>query len=84
MTIRQSNGSPGLLAMGKFGDAVNVELGTLDLYKAVKKVVDAGDQVRILSRQFCNVTHHATRTESHFCAFQGLLVRSWHSSQFCY
>lgn len=44
MTIRQPDGSPGLLAKGQFGDAVNAELGKLDLDKEVKKVVDAGDQ----------------------------------------
>jgi hypothetical protein len=51
MTIRQPNGSPGLLAKGQFGDAVNVELGKLGLDKEVKKAVDAGDQVRFSKRR---------------------------------
>jgi indoleamine 2,3-dioxygenase len=52
MTIRQPNGSSGLLAKGQFGDAVTVELGKLGLDKEVKKVVDAGDQVRFLMEQY--------------------------------
>lgn len=51
MTIRQRSGSPGLLAKGQFGDAVNTELGQLQLDKEVKKIVDSGDQARPLTRK---------------------------------
>ena len=51
MTIRQPNGAPGLLAKGQFGDAVNIELGKLGLEKAVRKVIDSGDQVRFSARK---------------------------------
>jgi hypothetical protein len=81
MTIRQPNGSSGLLAKGQFGDAVNVELGKLDLDKMVKKIVDAGDQVPILSGRSFLFHSRAIRTETHLCAFQGLLVRSCRSSR---
>jgi indoleamine 2,3-dioxygenase len=45
MTLKQSDGSPGLLARGQFGDAVISELKTADLEKEISKIVKTGDQV---------------------------------------
>ena len=45
MPIRQPDGSPGLLATGKFGDAVTAELGKLCLEKEIGKIISDEDQV---------------------------------------
>ena len=45
MTIKQSDGSPGLLATGKFGEAVSSEIRKLGLEKDIIKVINSGDQV---------------------------------------
>ena len=45
MTIRQPDGSAGLLSTGKFGNAVRSEISGLGLEKEVVKVVGSGDQV---------------------------------------
>lgn len=46
MTIKQADGSKGLLALGQFGDAVNVELKDLAMISKVRDVIASGDQVR--------------------------------------
>lgn len=74
MTIHQPDGSPGLLAKGQFGDAVIAELGKLDLDKEVKKVVDAGDQVRFSTNTFPQYFLRRTKTELDLCALQRLQV----------
>ena len=44
MTIRQPDGSRGLLADGQFGDAVKAELRGLGLEHKVQQVIDSGNQ----------------------------------------
>ena len=46
MTIKQADGSKGLLALGQFGDAVNAELKDLAMASKVRDVIASGDQVR--------------------------------------
>lgn len=46
MTIKQPNGTNGLLAVGQFGDAVNAELKHAGLDKQVQQVIESKDQVR--------------------------------------
>lgn len=45
MTIKQHDGSPGLLATGQFGCAVSSELEKLGLEKEMEKIIDSDDQV---------------------------------------
>jgi indoleamine 2,3-dioxygenase len=51
MTIKQPDGSPGLLATGQFGDAVSSELRKLGLEKNVIQIINSGDQVSPLGTE---------------------------------
>ncbi|KAK4048587.1 hypothetical protein OIO90_005757 [Microbotryomycetes sp. JL221] len=54
MTIHQSDGSRGLLALGQFGDAVKHELAAADLVAKVQAVVESGNRplIQALFRDF--------------------------------
>ncbi|ORY88758.1 hypothetical protein BCR35DRAFT_301080 [Leucosporidium creatinivorum] len=55
MTIRQPDGTQGLLALGQFGDAVNAELKGAGLAEKVDQVIASGNQhlMSALFRDFC-------------------------------
>ncbi|KAF8581757.1 hypothetical protein K439DRAFT_1635926 [Ramaria rubella] len=47
MTIKQPDGSAGLLATGQFGDALRSEIGKVGLEKDIAKIVASGDEMMI-------------------------------------
>jgi len=46
MTVKQPDGSAGLLSKGQFGDAMINELKGLALEKEIEKAITSDDQVR--------------------------------------
>lgn len=45
MTIKQDNGTKGLLGLGQFGEAVKHELKDVNMIKHVREVIKSGNQV---------------------------------------